>query len=234
MKIEAKIFTYDIEGTFINRRFLTVESESNLGQRVNKAPNKEYSESHKATIYTYITDDLNTDNEYAAKKWIIEPHRLYFFALDPKNNDVTLEFTRDLSHFIEKISVSHKLKGYRCIHEYKNIDNNIFRFGGIGESIFDKIYYVTDRDRINDARLALRDLIQAHIKELETEMAFYNNMLSKVVVDESVSSVVDKVEFINAIDNIETPKIIEELVVEKKSKWSLSHIFSKVFKGSPV
>ena len=114
------------------------------------------------------------------------------------------------------------------------MDNQIFRFGGIGESIFDKIYYVTDRDRINDARLALGDLIQSHIKELETEMAFYNNMLSKVVVDESVVYSVDKSEFINAVDNIEHTKIMEEIVVEKKSKWNFLSVFSKVFKSNPV
>lgn len=227
--VEAKIFAYDVKGNYLWHQFMTISTASNVGENLNKKPYKVIDDESKQVEFRYLTDDLNTSTEYAADKWIKEPHRLYFYVLDPTKHEVEMEFTKNMEGFVEKMLVSRKLRNYRCSHKYSNQDNYMFKFGGYGDSIFDKIYYVTDEEDINIAKEVFHDMLVGHVQEIRTELDFYNDMISKVDRKDVVIKEVNPEDFIAGIDSDEKDILDhhteETIIVEKEG------LFKRLFRS---
>ena len=225
-KREVKFFRYDIKGKYIAHEFMMLDMASNLAEMLNKKPYKELKDG--VVEYNYITDDLNTEKSYASKKWLLEPHRLYFFVLNPATNSVELEFTKNMEGFIDTMLISRKLSKYRCFHQYTLEDNYMFKFGGLGDSIYDKTYFISDEDDLDAAKEVFHDKIYTHIKEIETELDFYKNMLEGVNRADIKVKTMTPEEVIESVDSREPTVLdgieVETIIVEKKG------IFSSFFR----
>lgn len=226
-KREVKFFRYDIKGKYLSHEFMILDLGSNLVEMLNKKPYKELR--NGVVEYHYITDDLNTEKNYASKKWLLEPHRLYFFVLNPVTNSVELEFTKNMEGFVDRMLISRKLNKYRCFHQYTLEDNYMFKFGGLGDSIYDKMYFISDEDDLDIAKEVFHDKIYNHIKEVETELDFYRNLLKGVNRQDVKVTSMTPDEIVASVDSKETSYNSDELetIVVKKEGW-FSSFFRKL------
>ncbi len=224
---EVKEIRFDEKGNYKNHKYISLTKADKKYEFINKRPGKVWNASTAELEFIFITDNLNTVPEEISEKFIKEKHRLFFYVLDPSKKEVFLEFTKNMESVIDKWLVERKLKKYRVLHELR--DENSYLHFGSNVCSFDKLYFVTDEENIDLAKVTLYQELKAQYDELMDEVKFIEKMM---LVSDGVS-ILEKnhkkevcANIVNQIDNKdeddEDDIVIEEYVVE-------ANVFIRVF-----
>ena len=174
-EVEVKVFLYDVKGNYISHHFATVTEKEALYKEINAKPRKMWNVMDEKLEFRYVTDNLNTDKEYAAEKWIIEKHRVYFYVLDPDKQSIELEFSKNVEGLLDRMLINRKISKHVCLQHFENKENSVLDFSRVHDS-FDKIYYVTDVLDDSAAAKAIFAFLDEQAQAVRNELEFLEKM----------------------------------------------------------